>query len=382
VERRKIAIVTDWYPSPERPGLGTFVLEQARAVATLHDVAVIVSPASSPPVRRAYEVDEGEEYGLRTLRVRFRESRLPKLGFALRLAGTVAALQRLRKRAFVPDVLHAHIYGPGFVAVLLGRAFRTPVVVSEQFSGIALGTVRGVDRRIARYVYRHADVVCPASEDLRRRIEEYGATRLRVVPNPVDTSVFHPGPPRRDAPVRALAVGAVQETKGISELLAALAQARAHAAAVPVDVVGDGPGREHYRERAEQLGLAGLVRFRGALPHREVAAAMRDASFLVHASHWENLPNVLIEALACGLPVVATDVGGVPEIVRPDEGILVPPRDVPALARAIGEMRERCREFDPERLSRDAGARFGADVVARLWTEVYEDVVAARRNAA
>lgn len=377
--RRRIAIVTDWYPSPERPVAGVFVAEQARAVASRHDVVVIVAPAAGSRIREPYAITESDELGWRTLRIRHRPSRVPKLAFAFRIAGTLAALRRLRRSGFAPDLLHAHIFGPGLLAVLVGLTLRIPVVVSEQFSGIALGTVRRGERRIARFVYRRADLVCPASDDLARRLAKLApAARLRVVPNAVDIQRFRPGRRVAGEPILALAVGSLKDTKGIPELLDAFARLRIRRDRVVLELVGDGPERERYERRAAELGLGDAVRFRGALPHVEVAAAMRRASFLVHASHWENLPNVLIEAQATGLPVVATRVGGVPEIVGPEEGILVPPGNVAALARALEEMCGRHGEFDSERLSREAGSRFGFEAVADRWTEVYEEVLAAR----
>jgi glycosyltransferase involved in cell wall biosynthesis len=368
--RRRIAVVTDWYPSPERPIAGTFVAEQARAAATRHDVAVVVSPSEGSPIQRPYEVSESRELGLRTLRVRYRRSRVPKLAFVLRLAGTLAALRRVE-----PEVVHAHVFGPGLVAVLLGRLLRRPVVVSEHFSGIARGTVGRGDRAIARFVYRRADAVCPVSGNLLRQIDGLApGARLRLVPNPVDTTLFRPGE-RPAGRTRALAVAALTDAKGIPELLEALAEVRSRRE-VELDVVGDGPGRDRYETRARELGLGEAVRFYGILPRERVGEAMRASAFLVHPSHWENLPGVVVEALASGLPVVSTTAGGIPELVGPDEGILVPPGDAAALARAVEEMCERHGEFDPERLSREAASHFGFEAVAERWTEVYEEVLA------
>jgi glycosyltransferase involved in cell wall biosynthesis len=107
---------------------------------------------------------------------------------------------------------------------------------------------------------------------------------------------------------------------------------------------------------------------------------MRRAHFFVLPSLWENAPHVLLEAMACGLPVVATDVGGVAEIVGEDAGVLVPPGDPAALAEAIAVMCERHDSYDAQALARRAEERYGYEAVAREWTEVYDALRARTRR--
>jgi glycosyltransferase involved in cell wall biosynthesis len=132
--------------------------------------------------------------------------------------------------------------------------------------------------------------------------------------------------------------------------------------------------------RASSLGLGGLVRFRGRMAQREVAESMRQARFLVLPSLWENAPLAAIEALACGLPIVASRVGGIPEIVSERTGLLVTPGDPQALAAAIREMSRRFGEYDAAELGSEARRRFGFEAVAQAWTGVYEDAVALGRS--
>jgi glycosyltransferase involved in cell wall biosynthesis len=210
--------------------------------------------------------------------------------------------------------------------------------------------------------------------------------RVRVVENVVDTDVFHPptepppaaAPPPGDAagPARLLTVAALADKKGHAYLLQALAQLRADGATpVTLDLVGDGEEREPLERLTRALGIEDIVRFVGEQPKERVAEMMREADLFVLPSLYENLPCVLIEATASGLPCVATSVGGVPEIVDSDNGVLCPPRDAAALAGAIAAALDRAPPVDPAALAGRATARFGYEAFERNWTALYEELV-------
>lgn len=379
---RKILIVPEWYPWPDRPGLGAWVREQARALARENEVVVLASDRSGRSLAGGFGLVEGEEDGLRVVRVRYRAAAVPKGDFAARLAGMAAALRRLRHGGFEPDIVHAHVFSAGFPALLLARRSRAPLVVSEHYSGFPLGLLSRWDRAIARLTFDRAALVCSPSDELGRHLAAVAPrARLRTVPNAVDTEVFRPAPggePEPGGPVGALVVGALKERKGYPELLEALALVRGADHGLTVDLVGDGPQREVLEAKARSLGLGNVVRFRGRLDQREVAESMRRADFLVLPSLWENAPLAAIEALACGLPVVGSRVGGIPEIVGERAGLLVPPGDPDALAAAIREMSERHGDYDSGELAREARRRFGFEAVVRAWADVYDEAVRLR----
>jgi glycosyltransferase involved in cell wall biosynthesis len=275
---------------------------------------------------------------------------------ATQLIGMERAIRAMRWR---PEVIHAHVFEAGFPAVLLARRFGARIVVSEHFTAFQRGLVRGMDLRLARFTFRHADLVCPVSEDLRAQLQAVEPRgRYRVVPNVVDTSIFYPGT-TRSGPLRLLNVAALADKKRHADLIDAVAGMDAE-----LEIVGDGELRDELVARAGRN-----VRFLGALPPERVAERMRAADVFVLSSEFENLPVVLLEALACGLPVVATDVGGVREVVDESVGALVPPRDVPALRRAIVDVA--ARSFDRGALAARARDRYGMEAIARAWDEIY-----------
>ncbi len=170
-------------------------------------------------------------------------------------------------------------------------------------------------------------------------------------------------------------MGALAEKKGHVHLLEALALVRRRREA-ELDIVGDGELRSGLRARAAELGLLDAVRFHGELPKEEVARLMAQADLFVLPSLHETFGCVLIEAMASGLPSVATRVGGVPEVLPPEAGPLVAPRDPEALAEAIEATLE--QQFDPAELHRRAEDDYGYEAFADRWSAVYEELLSSR----
>jgi glycosyltransferase involved in cell wall biosynthesis len=378
----RILVLPKWYPWPESPVFGTFCREQARAAARHHDVVVLAfrpEPMGGLRVFRTWE-DAAEEP--RTLRLVYRRPRVRAAAMATQLAGMAALVRGLRRSGWSPDLLHAHVFEAGLPALLLGRSLGRPVVVSEHFTAFQRGLVRGVDLRLARAVFRRADLVCPVSEDLGRQLAVVQPqARLRVVPNVVDTELFHPAAQRRERgpgdPLRLLNVASLDEKKGHAALLDAVARLRARGVAVTLDIVGEGDLRGALQARAGLLGLERVVRFHGTRLPADVAALMRESDVFVLPSRFENLPVVLLEAMASGLPSVASAVGGVGEIVDAASGALVSPGDPDGLADAIATTGERLATFDPQALHARAVARYGRDAVGDTWDGIYEDLAKA-----
>jgi glycosyltransferase involved in cell wall biosynthesis len=234
------------------------------------------------------------------------------------------------------------------------------VVLSEHYSGVALPGLSRRSRVAARVAYAGADLVCPVSGALAARMPCSGP--MRVVGNAVDTSVFFPSgsPPLR----RIVAVGGLVPVKGFDVLVSV-------AARLPEDlevvIAGDGP----ERGRLSALG-GGRVSFVGRLSRPDVASLLRSASVAVVPSRWETQGVAALEALCCGVPVVASAAGGLPEVVGPGDGLLVPPGQPAALAAAL--LRAVETDWDRPAIAARAAARHGYEAIGARWRAIYEEV--------
>jgi glycosyltransferase involved in cell wall biosynthesis len=366
----KVLFLTTNWPRPDLPIDGIFVREHARAAALHADVRVLHLDRSAGRTGLAEtEPVAGEEPP--TLRIRYRRFGKP-VSLAAFVGGPIAAYRRLRREGFVPDVLHANSHLSALPALALGRLYRKPVVYSEHWSAFLPdnpAALAGGMSVLARIALRGADVVLPVSEAMRHALETAGSPkRTVVVPNVVDDRLFHPGGERELGLLLTAGMLGENEAKGVDYLLRAVALVDG----VRLDIVGDGPLRADYERLARELGIDERVRFHGFLPKPGLAERMRRADLFVLASRFENNPCVALEAMASGLPVVATRVGGLPELVDETSGILAEPRDPDDIARGIRAALE--AGFDRETIAKRALERYGREAIGRQLAEIYGSV--------
>lgn len=371
----KILFITAWYPTEENPVKGVFVREHAKAVSAIGDeVIVIYGERAKTRMKGFYEFSDTLEEGLRTIRIAYFPSPFRPINYLIYLLSVLRVSQKLIKHEFKPEVIHAHIYSAGVPAVIVGRLYGIPVVISEHWSGFPRRTLTWIEKRMAKIAFRPAKIILPVSSALQKGIESYGIrNRFQVIPNVVDVDLFYfPSHSRKgNGPKRVLFVGALDPVKGIPYLLQALAQLRQKRDDWQLDIVGDGPQGAEYKHLADTLGLAGKVTFHGLRSKPEVAQFMRQADFFVLPSLWENSPCVLLEAMASGLPIVSTYVGGIPEIIHQGVGILVPPGDTNQLSEALGKMMESQGRLDRSVIVKEADP-YRPERVGRLIHSVYE----------
>jgi glycosyltransferase involved in cell wall biosynthesis len=254
------------------------------------------------------------------------------------LGAFVWSAARLARR-FRPDVLHAHWWLPaGLCGVLASRLVGAPLVITLHGTDVHL-LRRAAVRPVARWVLQHTALVVVVSEDLcRLAVRHLGLEpdRVVVLRMPV-AQVEHQVPvPVGDA-VRLVAAGRLSEEKGFDVLLDAMRIAVADGLDVRLELVGSGPEHERLVQLAEPLG--DRVHMVPAQPRRELWARLDEAQALVVPSRREGLGLIALEAISRGRPVIASDVGGLPEVVRDGvDGVLVPPGDAVALAAALEKL--------------------------------------------
>ncbi|MCP5157221.1 MAG: glycosyltransferase [Ectothiorhodospiraceae bacterium] len=356
----RVLVLAGLYPNSEQPRHGIFVETRVRKLVEAGGVEVnVIAPVPWFPLEHA----RFGRYG-RYARVPAVETRhgieishprwlaVPKVGMAvaplLNAASVLAAARRLRSRGFDFDVIDAHFFYPdGVAATIVGAVLGRPVVVTARGSDLNLFPRHAIPRRWIRWAARRAAAVITVSEALRQVLLEIGGddVRSRTVRNGVDLGLFRPtdrSEARKtlglDGAV-VLAVGNLVPEKGNDVLVRALAQLPG----VTLVLVGEGPQRQPLEALARTLGVEERVRFHENVPQPELASIYGAADVLALASEREGWPNVLLEAMACGCPVVAADVGGVREIVGDTvAGTVVQQRSAEAFASALRGVLE-CR---------------------------------------
>ena len=362
----RVLLFSTLYPSASRPSHGIFVETRLRELLKTGEVVVRVVapvpwfPSTNPRfgelARTAATPTRETRNGIGVTHPRY--PLLPKIGMTiaplLLALASIAPIRRLQREGFDFDVIDAHYYYPdGVAAAWLAGHFNKPLAITARGTDLNLITQHALPRRMIVWAAQRAQAsigVCKALVDVLRDLH-VDPRKLHVMRNGVDLQRFcRVAAPELRASVGLqpgqgpllLSVGHLIERKGhhlVIEALAALTSQspqQPHAHAV---IIGEGVERARLLALAQRLGVADRVTLTGALPQAELPRWYSAADVLLLASSREGWANVLLEAMACGTPVVATNIWGTPEVVAaPVAGVLVKERTGAALAAAVQQL--------------------------------------------
>lgn len=345
------------YPSASQPNHGVFVenrLRQTMAVGGLE--ATVVAPVPFFPIGSAAfgryaafaRAPRREvRHGLEVLHPRY--TVVPKVGMAWTPGSlfrtAMREVRRLQAAGRTFDVIDAHyVYPDGVAAARLGRALGLPVVITGRGTDLTLIPDDARARAEILRAAHEAAALVTVCEDLRQRLVALGAPEAKtiVLRNGVDLELFRPQDRLQSRAALGgegftlLSVGGLIPRKGHDLVIEALT----HLPDCRLLIAGGGPSRQELEAQARRLGVTDRVRFLGEIPHAELPQLYSAADVFVLASSREGWANVLLEAMACGVPAVATDVNGASEVIRaPAAGRLMPERTPGSLVETLGRLR-------------------------------------------
>jgi teichuronic acid biosynthesis glycosyltransferase TuaC len=347
----KILTFSTLFPNSEQPGHGIFVETRLRHLVASGQVeSRVVAPVPWFPSRdprfgkyaKMAAAPRAEvRHGLQVQHPRYLT--IPKVGMGLApgllAQGAKPAIARLLDEGFDFDLIDAHYFYPdGVAAVKLGRYFNKPVVITARGSDITLLPQFPGPRKMIVAAAREADAVITVCNALRDEVIGLGVDAERIVSlrNGVDLELFQPTARSAAGAFTLLTVGHLVPVKAQELIIGALPLLPG----VQLVVAGDGPNRGMLENLARELNVTSRVRFLGAVPQAQLRQHYGAADALVLASSREGWANVLLEAMACGTPVVASRVYGTPEVVAaPEAGVLMAERTPQGVADAVNALR-------------------------------------------
>jgi teichuronic acid biosynthesis glycosyltransferase TuaC len=344
----KIAVVTRYFPSSAEPWQGRSAYQTLRLLAGSTNLRVFypnaVYPSFLNPRSRIYRRLDSS-WSPPDVKTNYHD--FPTLPLVCRpLNGWLAARVLLpHVRNFAPDIIFScFLYPDGYAALRIGKALSVPTVAMSIGSDInRIGDP--VSAMLTRVVLRESSFVMSVSEDLRTKAIAMGASSQKscAIVNGCDLSAFHIRDRHQarqklgiDLAAEAIVyVGRMDARKGLRELVEAATIMHPKRTRLHVYLVGEGPDRPIIESAIAASNATQYIHVLSACAFDEVPAWMAAADLITLPSYMEGCPNVVLEALACGRPVVATNVGGIPEIMSDSSGYLVPPRDTAALVHAL-----------------------------------------------
>jgi len=365
-----------WYPNKNDPFDGDFIQRHATAAALYNDIHVLFIKQSE-----SQEEVKKEWNGANNLSEQI--IYLPKKqGFFARWQNHnqwnrfyKAQIDLLIKR-FQPDLIHVHVpWKVGLIGLWAKRKYDIPFVVTEHW-GIYndlvpdnIHTRSFLFRNYLRKIYKQAISFLSVSNYLAEGVNKMVLEKpYKVIPNVVDTTLFFLKE-NNSSKFRFIHVSNMVPLKNVEGMLEAvkiLAETNQN-----FEMVMVGNKNDFYKDYASKLGLEKIVSFTGEIAYAQVAIEMQQSHAFILFSNIENSPCVISEALCCGLPVIATNVGGIPELVNKENGILVDAGNAKELADAMSLVMKNDRQYNRQRISQRASGTYNFSAVGKLFDDVY-----------
>jgi L-malate glycosyltransferase len=359
-----ILFIASWYPNEKDPTLGIFIKRHAEAVSQYRRVRVLSFHQGD-----RFRIHRSGNNQLEEIRVEYRNS-YPKLSL-------FSAFRKCSEMLFTedkPSLIHAHVTMPaGFLAKQLSAKIKVPYVITEHWTGYNKqdGSYKGVFMKLmTSAAIKGASYILPVSKELEDSMRSHGLkANYKVIRNVADP-LFYKTEIRPSAKKFIHISSLDQRQKNVLGILDVFSELQEKDKEVQLVIAGDGSDRPLVEKRAHELQLRN-VRFTGNLDAAALSRELTDCTALVLFSNYENLPCVIIESFAAGVPVISTNVGGIAEIVDERNGILIQPNDKEALLKAMERML--LDNFDRPAV-REYARQFSYEQVGKHLSEVYSSL--------
>lgn len=380
MQRKKILWLASWYPNRNDRFDGDFIQRHARAAAICHDVHVIFVTDA----KMQKEIDEEWNYatGLTEQIIYFKR----KQGIAARIRKQFAwrniyreAIKKYIAKNGLPDCVHVHVpWKAGLIAMWMKKEFGKDFIVTEHW-GIYNSVIdhnyyskSRLEQTLLKNCFQSAKAFVSVSEFLAGGVERIANKKADdIIPNVVDTTLFFQNEVKYSK-FTFVHVSNMAPLKNVKGIIDAFKQVSERNKSEEIQLVLIGNKDHEYVKYAGSLGLLNSsVFFRGEIAYDEVAKEMQRSHCFILNSIMENSPCVIGEALCCGLPVIATNVGGVPELVNQSNGRLVSPNNVEELAKAIEEVMNNYSYFNTKSIAEEASQKFSYSAISGKFDELY-----------
>jgi len=378
--------LASWYPNRLDSFNGDFIERHALAVSRFVKVTVIFIVKDETIQKNTVEINKTVSQNLTVYRVYYGRSAWPEpvekiLSTKRYIKLQQKIFQQIIAESGLPDIVHVQVaMKAGIFAGRLKKKYKIPYIITEHWSGyykVSNPNIYDMGKlylALNKSVLRNAAILLPVTNDLGETIiRNFVQLPFTVIPNVVDTDLFF-HKPQQPAMFQFIHPSYMNYPKNPEGILAAckIVQDKGY----PFELQMIGSRDESLQAFADQLGILNkTVFFETAIAYNQVARRMQQSSALLMFSRYENLPCIVLESLCCGLPVICSSVGGLPEVIDDRNGILVEKYNIQALAAAMIQMMEGYSRYNRKQIAENASALFNYDVVGKQYVAIYKKVL-------
>lgn len=372
-----VMIIARGYPTEKYKMNGIFEFDQAKALV-YSGVNVVYAAIDMRSIRRwrKWGIETKIVNGVKIYAINLPLGRIPKqLLRVISKFGLIYLYKKIINEQGKPDIIHAHFSGIGFVASILKEKYNIPFVLTEHFSGIMKQPITKDIFKIAKIAYSKADKIIAVSPELKNIIYEKFEKNAIYIPNIVDTNLFSYANKDNKNTFLFVSVGSLIYGKRMDLTIEAFIDAFKGSDKVFLTIFGEGPERQKLEELVRINKMEKQIKLMGMQSRKVIADYLKECDCFVLASQTETFGVVYIEAMASGLPVIATKCGGPESFVNEENGVLIPVDNKDALVTAMKNMYSGKYKYDKKTISADTIKKFSPKTISKKLTDVYEDAL-------
>lgn len=390
ISKPRVLFLSAWYPMPHDPMFGLFVQKHARVVASVCDVAVVYAYAA-PEGSVSGVVIQQSVNGVNEFLISYPLARRgPLKGFVnfwRWIKANYKCFQIAKAQWGLPHLVHANILTRvGLMAYLLKIVYGIPYLISEHWSRYFtphLAFRNRAHRWLTRFIIRKSETLTVVSDALGKAMVHAGlCKRYSLIPNVVETRLFKPGMrSNSSAKKQIIHISCFEEkSKNLSGILKAVKRLSDQRQDFTLQMVGEGHDLPYARQLAAELNIPeSVLEFTGLLEGEMLAGKLADSDLSILLSNYETFGIVVYESLACGVPVVVSDVADFRNHIDPGKGIVCLEHTPEAFARAISNMLDTAQSFEPEPMRQFVIEYFSEEFVRHHILQMYQEVLKARK---
>lgn len=371
----KVLFISSWFPNKLERTNGNFVQRHAEAVALRHEVEILHAIGDFRQKEKFF-FDDKVINEIRTLIVYYKNSKNPVQNFIRRMKAYKLGFAKMQK----PDLVHANVLHNNMLfAVYLKKKYKIPFVITEHWTALQkqnlLKTSDNI-KRIAKYIAKNASYILPVSENLLESLQLIGIkTSMKVISNVVNTEIFEIKSRDQKSTVKFLHISSLIPRKRPDKIIETVHKLKQNGYNVSLEIGGDGD-TETLSNLVRKLSAESYISVFDEISYSEVAEKMQDSDCFILFSDNETQGCVILESYACGKPVIATAVGGVPEFVKPGLGILVEKANEAELYEGMKNFADHKMNIEkPEVLRQFVLDNFSKESICMQFTNIYNQVV-------
>lgn len=382
-----VLFLPKWYPSRIEPFDGNFIENHAHAIKKHANISVLFVH-SDQLSNQQFELIVNENNGIKECRVFFQKAATP-FGFINKVINYFR-YKKAQKIGFQklypnhqPDLCHVHVIGrSSILAYLLKRRFKIPYLITEHWSGYTQerNEFKGALKKMFyRFIAQHSEGISCVSKYLQKSMAKHNIkAKYSIVSNVVDTELFYPQKTTKNHD-QTIKIGHIsnlsRQPKNMHLIIEALNEVGKNRTDFEFILIGTGPDEKEMLELLDASSIKDRYRFYGEIELSEVSELMKNLDFLIIYSQYETQSVVLLESIACGVPVLASNVGGMPEYLPAEYGLLIAPNKVKSLISGIEKMLERYMNYDTSEMHNYVKNRFSAEEIGKQFIELYRGIL-------